>query len=142
MFKDRLKTILRGSAAGGTSTSSATLLRSSAGTGVATGPAYTRHSNGLDQFFSSMRGQGGLNILDFAGASQANVSFITDLGHRLSSEDYLRSLEITFGDEHFYENQDDPEQAEKQVQHGICIEDHARMSGRRGGSPGSLLQLP
>ncbi len=113
MFKDRLKTILRGSSAGGMSAPSATLPRSSTGSGMATGPAYTRHSNGLDQFFSSVRGQEGLNILDFAGASQANVSFITNLGHRLSSEDYLRSLEITFGDEHFYENQDDPEQAEK-----------------------------
>ena len=114
MFKDRLKTILGGSSAGGISTPSATLARpSAAGLGVATGPSYTRHSNGLDQFFSSLRGQVGLNILDFAGASQANVSFITNLGHRLSSEDYLRSLEITFGDEYFYENQDDPEQAQK-----------------------------
>jgi len=114
LFKDRLKTILGGSSAGGISTPSATLPRpSAAGLGVATGPSYTRHSNGLDQFFSSLRGQVGLNILDFAGASQANVSFITNLGHRLSSEDYLRSLEITFGDEYFYENQDDPEQAQK-----------------------------
>src|ERR1700682_3307364 len=73
----------------------------------------SKHSQGLDQFFSAISGQEGLNILDFAGASQANVSFITNLGHRLSSEDYLRSLEITFGDEHFYENQDGPEQAAK-----------------------------
>ena len=113
MFKDRLKTILRGSSAGGVSAPSATLPSPSGGSGMVTGPAYTRHSNGLDQFFSALRGQVGLNILDFAGASQANVSFITSLGHRLSSEDYLRSLEITFGDEHFYENQDDPRQAEK-----------------------------
>ena len=113
MFKDRLKTILRGSPAGGTSVASATLPARDNGSGMATGPAYTRHSNGLEQFFSSTRGQVGLNILDFAGASQANVSFITNLGHRLSSEDYLRSLEITFGNEKFYENQDDPEQAQK-----------------------------
>ena len=113
MFKDRLKTILRGSSAGGTSAPSATMPGPSSGSGTATGPSYTRHSNGLDQFFTSLRGQTGLNILDFAGASQANVSFITNLGHRLSSEDYLRSMEIAFGDEHFYENQDDPEQAEK-----------------------------
>jgi hypothetical protein len=66
-----------------------------------------------------LRGQVGLNILDFAGASQANVSFITNLGHRLSSEDYLRSLEITFGNEQFYENQDDPEQAEKFLQENL-----------------------
>jgi hypothetical protein len=113
LFKDRFKTML-GSSAGGTSAPGATISKPQAGgSAKATGPAYTRHSNGLDQFFAGMRGQYGLNILDFAGASQANVTFITNLGHRLSSEDYLRSLELTFGDEHFYENQDDPEYSAK-----------------------------
>ena len=112
MFKDRLRTILGGSTASRTSTSSSKHTNG-AGAAAATGPSYTRHSNGLDQFFAGLRGQVGLNILDFAGASQANVSFITNLGHRLSSEDYIRSLELTFGDEQFYENQDDPEQAER-----------------------------
>jgi hypothetical protein len=119
LFKDRLKTMLGGSATGGTSSPSATISKPQAGSAKATGPSYTRHSNGLDQFFATLRGQVGLNILDFAGASQANVSFITNLGHRLSSEDYLRSMEITFGDEQFYENQDDPEQAEKFLQENL-----------------------
>jgi hypothetical protein len=113
LFKDRLKTILGGASAHGTSTPNEPVSSHASGSAKATGPSYTRHSNGLDQFFTGLRGQVGLNILDFAGASQANVSFITNLGHRLSSEDYLRSLEITFGNEQFYENQDDPEQAEK-----------------------------
>lgn len=52
----------------------------------------TRHSNGLDQFFSSIKGGTGLSILDLAGANQANVTFITSLAHRLYSEDLLRSL--------------------------------------------------
>jgi hypothetical protein len=112
LFKDRLRTILGGSNANGTSTSSSNHTNG-AGANKATGPSYTRHSNGLDQFFAGLRGQVGLNILDFAGASQANISFITNLGHRISSEDYIRSLELTFGDEQFYENQDDPEQAER-----------------------------
>jgi hypothetical protein len=51
-----------------------------------------RHSNGLDQFFSYIKGESGLNILDLAGANQSNVSFITNLGHRIYSEDFLRSL--------------------------------------------------
>ena len=51
-----------------------------------------RHSNGLDQFFSYIKGESGLSILDLAGANQANVSFITNLGHRIYSEDFLRSL--------------------------------------------------
>lgn len=53
-----------------------------------------RPSNGLDQFFSYIKGESGLSILDLAGANQANVSFITNLGHRIYSEDFLRSLRI------------------------------------------------
>jgi hypothetical protein len=51
-----------------------------------------RHSNGLDQFFSYIKGESGLSILDLAGANQANVSYITNLGHRIYSEDFLRGL--------------------------------------------------
>lgn len=75
-----------------------------------TGPTFNRHSSGLDQFFSSLAGRTGLSILDFGGASQANISFITELGYRLTSEDYVRSLDLAFGDgDQFYENQADPD---------------------------------
>ena len=58
-----------------------------------------RHSNGLDQFFSYIKGESGLSLLDLAGANQANVSYITNLGHRIYSEDFLRSLRFaTNGD--------------------------------------------
>ena len=54
-----------------------------------------RHSNGLDQFFSYIKGESGLSILDLAGANQANITYITNLGHRIYSEDFLRSLRFT-----------------------------------------------
>jgi 2-polyprenyl-3-methyl-5-hydroxy-6-metoxy-1,4-benzoquinol methylase len=57
----------------------------------------TRLSRGLEQFFSYIRDQSGLTILDLGGASQQNVSFITNLGHRLYSENFLKILEETFG---------------------------------------------
>src|SRR2546428_8882785 len=57
----------------------------------------TRPSRGLEQFFSYIRDQSGLTILDLGGATQKNVSFITDLGHRLYSEDFLQILNETFG---------------------------------------------
>ena len=60
---------------------------------------HTRHSNGLEQFFSYIKGETGLSILDLAGANQANVSFITSLGHRLYSEDFLRNLEQFYREE-------------------------------------------
>ena len=51
-----------------------------------------RHSNGLDQFFSYIKGEAGLSILDLAEVNQANVSFITNLGHKIYSEDFLKNL--------------------------------------------------
>lgn len=57
-----------------------------------------RPSRGLEEFFNYIRGQSGLTILDLGAASQQNVSFITGLGHRLYSEDFLRILGETFGE--------------------------------------------
>src|SRR5579871_2683005 len=57
----------------------------------------TRQSRGLDQFFGNIRGQSGLTILDLGGATQQNVNFITNLGHRLYSENFLQILQETFG---------------------------------------------
>ena len=53
---------------------------------------YSRHSHGLEQFFGHIDNESRLSILDLAGITQANVTFITGLGHRLYSEDFLRSL--------------------------------------------------
>ena len=79
---------------------------------TASGKPQARASHGLEQFFSSIEGEENLSILDFAGASQANVSFITTLGHRIYSNDVLRALEDTFGLEgDFLANQSDPERA-------------------------------
>src|ERR1043166_5099157 len=52
----------------------------------------TRQSRGLEEFFRYIRDQSGLTILDLGGATQQNVSFITNLGHRLYSEDFLQIL--------------------------------------------------
>ena len=47
-------------------------------------------------------------ILDLAGASQANIGFITNLGHRIYSDDIVRALEGAFGDgPDFLANQSD-----------------------------------
>jgi hypothetical protein len=59
----------------------------------------TRQSRGLDQFFSSFRDQTGLSILDLGGAHQENINFITSLGHKFYSEDFLRIFQETFGED-------------------------------------------
>jgi 2-polyprenyl-3-methyl-5-hydroxy-6-metoxy-1,4-benzoquinol methylase len=58
-----------------------------------------RPSRGLEEFFTYIRDQSGLTILDLGGATQQNVTFITNLGHRLYSEDFLAILHETFGDD-------------------------------------------
>ena len=72
---------------------------------AAASPTIARSSAGLDQFFQALAGLSGLSILDLGGASQANVGFITGMGYRLYSEDFLRSLDTAFGDGNFYANQ-------------------------------------
>lgn len=61
------------------------------------GETGSRNSNGLNQFFLSIQDQENLSLLDFGGASQANVTFITNLGHRIYTEDVLRSIDDVFG---------------------------------------------
>ena len=96
----------------GTETSSPSLY-SPGRNAASASPASTRTSNGLDQFFSSIQDQTNLSILDFAGASQANVSFITTLGHRIFSNDILHTLDEAFGgDADFVANQADRQRAD------------------------------
>lgn len=58
-----------------------------------------RPSRGLEQFFGFFRDQSGLAMLDLGGAFQENINFITSLGHKFYSEDFLRIFEETFAAE-------------------------------------------
>ena len=100
MLPDRLKSLLRGflgpQPAGMPSKpadSVRSLFSSRHGAGVET---VTRSSRGLQEFFNYIRGQSGLTILDFGAATQQNVSFITNLGHRLYSENFVQLLKESF----------------------------------------------
>ncbi len=77
-----------------------------------------RPSRGLEQFFTYLRGQAGLSILDLAGASQENINFITNLGHRLYSEDFVRSLDDVFGGE----DQSNPSRIEQFLRNTLSFE--------------------
>lgn len=62
-------------------------------------PTLTRHSSGFDQFCSMLRNAENLSILDMSGASQANITFVTGLGHRISSDDVVGTMQECFGDD-------------------------------------------
>ena len=57
----------------------------------------TRTSRGLEQFFFNVRDLVGLSILDLAGATQENIMYLTSLGHKVYSEDIVRSIDDAFG---------------------------------------------
>jgi hypothetical protein len=65
----------------------------------------------VHQFGASLEERPGMSILDFAGASQATVSFVTNYGHRLYSDDFVRQLDQVFAPANganFFENQANP----------------------------------
>jgi len=67
-------------------------------------PTLTRQSSGFDQFYAALRGSEGHSVLDLAGASQANITFVTEAGHRISSDDIVGAMLQAFGGD-FAENQ-------------------------------------
>lgn len=60
-------------------------------------PPVQRQSRGLEQFFFNIRDVVGLSILDCAAANQENINFLVDLGHKIYSQDLVRSLDEAFG---------------------------------------------
>jgi hypothetical protein len=93
VLPDRLKGIFRGP--GAQQQESSALFRGRGGNEKEVVTA--RQSRGLEQFFTNIRDQTGLSILDLGGACQDNVNFITDLGHRITPQSILQSVEETFG---------------------------------------------
>jgi SAM-dependent methyltransferase len=99
LLKERLKSILRGSrspAGGGPPPPDPPRSRFLARAGPKQ-TSRTRLSRGLDQFFGYFRDQSGLALLDLGGTFQDNINFITSLGHKFYSEDFLRIHQETFG---------------------------------------------
>lgn len=74
---------------------------------------FTRHSSALDQFFQTFYGQAGLMILDLGVSNQENTDFFNTLGHKLRYDNFVRSLDESFGDGDFYANQDDEDRLER-----------------------------
>ena len=60
-------------------------------------PALVRHSGGFDQFQALLKGSENLSVLDLSGVSQANITFITEAGHRIASDDIVGAMLDVFG---------------------------------------------
>jgi hypothetical protein len=77
------------------------------------GSVRERHSHGLEQFSSALQEAQNLVILDLGTITQANVAFITGLGHKLYSEDFLRAIDALSAEEQ------DPASAESFLRHNL-----------------------
>lgn len=82
----------------------------------------TRPSSALREFFESIRDQIGLTILDFSGACQENVTFITGLRHRLYAESFPRAVEAIFGKDPSPADLRSPEKIEQFLQYSLNFE--------------------
>jgi hypothetical protein len=113
VFNDRWKLPRADSGGSRATLSSRPVAPPSGVTAAARRDVYSRHSNGLEQFFNHIQGESGLRLLDFSGVSQANVGFITNLGCKLYSEDMIQALDLAFADGDYYENQSQPERIDE-----------------------------
>lgn len=99
MLSDKLKSMLRGPRAGQPAPGHASPPRPFLGGKAAAGETVLaeRSSRGLEEFFRYIRDTSGLTILDLGPATQANINFITNLGHRIYTADFLQILGDAFG---------------------------------------------
>ncbi len=81
-----------------------------------------RHSSGFEQFCSMLQNAENLSILDMTGASQANISFITGFGHRISSDDIVGTMQQSFGSD-FFESQQAASTAQRFLEQTLTFPD-------------------
>jgi hypothetical protein len=86
------------------------------------GEAITRPSSGFSEFCNMLRNSENLSILDMSGASQANVSFITGFGHRISSDDAVGTMQTCFGAD-FFKNQQAASNAHRFLEQTLTFPD-------------------
>ena len=60
-----------------------------------------------------------MTILDLAGANQQTISYITNLGHRVYSDDLLLQLDRFFGEGDFYANQTGHHRVAQFLEHAL-----------------------
>ncbi len=85
-------------------------------------PVLTRHSSGFEQFCGMLQSPESLSILDMSGASQANISFITGYGHRISSDDIIGTMQESFGQD-FLESQQAASNAQRFLDQTLTFPD-------------------
>src|SRR5947209_7134360 len=110
MFGDRFRAMLGDPGGRRTSTTPDRLRGAEPASRNRVEQVHCRPSHALSQFFSSTSELKGFPMLDLAGANQSNISFLTDMGFRLYSDDTMRVLDMAFGHEaDSLENQSDPD---------------------------------
>jgi hypothetical protein len=84
-----------------------------------------RHSHAFEQITTYLTEHEGLHVLDFGGANQPNVDFFTGMGHRLYSEDLLRSADTYFETDELAQRQVSPARIENFVDLSLDFADQS-----------------
>jgi SAM-dependent methyltransferase len=85
-------------------------------------PTVTRQSSGFEQFHALLQNTENMSVLDMSGASQANITFITSAGHRISSDDIIGTMQQCFGED-FYESQQAASTAQRFLEQTLTFPD-------------------
>src|SRR5215813_3874519 len=96
LWTERLKSLLRGNGQPGAVMDAGSRPSNAAWPAGVPQEESTRQSRGLEQFLAMIRDEPTTSILDLGGANQANINYITNLGHRLSTENILHSLDTVW----------------------------------------------
>jgi hypothetical protein len=81
-----------------------------------------RHSHGLEQLSAALREREGLSVLDLGEFTQNNVAYVTSLGHKLYSENFLHTMDAIFGPGDPAVTQEHPERARQFLNHVLQFE--------------------
>lgn len=85
-----------------------------------------RTSKAFEQFVITVRERENLSLLDLGGANQANITFITELGHRLYADDLLRSVDMEFGPaEGIEQRESEPERVQEFVARNLDFPEYS-----------------
>lgn len=87
--------------------------------------ANTRGSRAIEQFLQVVEERRGLTVLDLGGANQTNILQLTAMGHRLSNEDLILSLDAYLSDPEVSQNPDNPLLVEDFFDQTLGREDYA-----------------
>jgi hypothetical protein len=84
-----------------------------------------RRSHALTALTRYLESQESLQVIDLGGINQANLDYVTGMGHRLYAEDLLRSYDAFFSEEERVSRQIEPQRIEEFLDQSLDFADQS-----------------